>query len=175
VLAHPDNAERLASEGHSDVSTFIPAYLIPGAPPTRGARARRWARRSAGSTDAGGLAFWAHPFWDIATDAEVLEALDRYDAAELDGVECFYVAHDEHQTVLLADRAAQLGLLRSASSDFHGSHHRLFSRFLAYQLHDRTPELGNALERRVKCEPTDDRWWTAPFAASARPRLGSSP
>jgi hypothetical protein len=44
--------------------------------------------------------------------------------------------------VLLADRAAQLGLLRSASSDFHGPHHRLFSRFLAYQLHGRTPELG---------------------------------
>ena len=32
VLAHPANAERLASEGHSDVSSFIPAYLIQGMP-----------------------------------------------------------------------------------------------------------------------------------------------
>ena len=32
VLAHPDNAERLAEEGHESVSTFIPAYLIQGTP-----------------------------------------------------------------------------------------------------------------------------------------------
>src|SRR6185436_20099291 len=32
VLAHPANAERLSSEGHEDVSSFIPAYLIQGMP-----------------------------------------------------------------------------------------------------------------------------------------------
>ena len=52
------------------------------------------------------------------------------------------LTHDEHQTLLLADRCGELGLLRSASSDFHGPGHRLFSRFLAYSLHGRTPELG---------------------------------
>jgi len=119
-----------------------PAYLIPGAP-AYARRTRPTVSEAIGWIhDAGGLAFWAHPFWDIATDREVLDALDRYHAAALDGVECFYVAHDEHQTGLLADRAAQLGLLRSASSDFHGPHHRLFSRFLAYQLHGRTPDLA---------------------------------
>jgi len=146
VLAHPDNAARLEQEGHDDVSSFIPAYLIPGAP--------AYARRTRPTVveaigwihDAGGLAFWAHPFWDIASDAEVLAALERYRAAGLDGVECFYVTHDAHQTLLLADRAAQLGLLRSASSDFHGPGHRLFSRFLAYELHGRMPALG-PLER----------------------------
>jgi hypothetical protein len=142
VLSHPDNAERLAAEGHNDVSSFIPAYLIPGAP----AYARR-TRPTVGEAigwihDAGGLAFWAHPFWDIAADAEVLAALERYHGMGLDGVECFYVTHDAHQTVLLADRALELGLLRSASSDYHGPEHRLFSRFLAYELHGRTPELG---------------------------------
>jgi predicted metal-dependent phosphoesterase TrpH len=142
VLAHPANAQRLASEGHSDISTFIPAYLIPGAP-AYARRTRPTVSEAIGWIhDAGGLAFWAHPFWDVAADAEVLDALDRYRAAALDGVECFYVAHDEHQTALLAESAAQLGLLRSASSDFHGPHHRLFSRFLAYQLHGHTPELG---------------------------------
>ena len=142
VLVHPANAERLAAEGHSDVSSFIPAYLIPGMP--------AYARRTRPSVaeaigwihDAGGLAFWAHPFWDIAQDHEVLAALDRYHADGLDGVECFYVTHDARQTVLLADRAEQLGLLRSASSDYHGPRHRLFSRFLAYELHGRTPALG---------------------------------
>ncbi len=142
VLAHPANAQRLAAEGHSDVSSFIPAYLIPGMP----AYARRTRPTVAeGITwihDAGGLAFWAHPFWDIARDDEVLAALDRYRADGLDGVECFYVTHDAHQTLLLADRAEELGLLRSASSDYHGPRHRLFSRFLAYELHGRTPALG---------------------------------
>jgi predicted metal-dependent phosphoesterase TrpH len=142
VLAHPANAERLASEGHSDVSSFIPAYLIPGMP----AYARRTRPTVAEAIgwihDAGGLAFWAHPFWDIAQDHEVLAALERYRADGLDGVECFYVTHDAHQTVLLADRAEELGLLRSASSDYHGPQHRLFSRFLAYELHGRTPALG---------------------------------
>jgi predicted metal-dependent phosphoesterase TrpH len=142
VLAHPANAQRLASEGHGDVSSFIPAYLIPGMP----AYARRTRPTVAEAIgwihDAGGLAFWAHPFWDIAQDHEVLDALERYRTEGLDGVECFYVTHDAHQTVLLADRAEQLGLLRSASSDYHGPKHRLFSRFLAYELHGRTPALG---------------------------------
>jgi predicted metal-dependent phosphoesterase TrpH len=146
VLEHPDNAERLSREGHLDVSTFIRANLIPGAP--------AYARRSRPTVteaiawihDAGGLAFWAHPFWDIATDAEVLAAIDRYQAAGLDGIECFYVTHDEHQTVLLAERAIELDLLRSASSDFHGPHHRLFSRFLAYELHGHEPALGTLID-----------------------------
>jgi predicted metal-dependent phosphoesterase TrpH len=142
VLAHPDNAARLEQEGHADISSFIRAYLIPGTP--------GYARRTSPSVteaigwihDAGGLAFWAHPFWDIAADADVLEAIDRYRAAAIDGIECFYVTHDEHQTRLLAERAAELGLLRSASSDYHGPNHRLFSRFLAYQLHGGSPALG---------------------------------
>lgn len=72
----------------------------------------------------------------------MLTAIDRYRASGLDGVECFYVTHSEHQTLVLADRCEELGLLRSASSDYHGPDHRLFSRFLAYECHGRTPELG---------------------------------
>jgi predicted metal-dependent phosphoesterase TrpH len=142
VLGHAANTRRLARDGHDDVSSFIRAYLIPGKP----AYARRTrptvTEAIAWIHDAGGLAFWAHPFWDIAADLEVLAAIDRYRAGGLDGVECFYLSHDAQQTLLLADRASQLGLLRSASSDFHGPGHRLFSRFLAYELHGRTPALG---------------------------------
>lgn len=142
VLAHPANAQRLAAEQHGDVSSFIPAYLIPGAP-AYAARTRPTVSEAIGWIhDAGGIAVWAHPFWDVKDPAEVLAAIDRYKAAALDGVECFYVAHDERQTRLLADRCAELGLLSTASSDFHGPGHRLFSRFLAYELHGRTPQLG---------------------------------
>jgi len=145
VLGHPDNAEQLAREGHADVTSFIRAYLIPGMPAYSG-RTRPTVSEAIGWIhDAGGLAFWAHPFWDVAADADVLAALDRYHAAGLDGVECFYVTHDEHQTVLLAQRACALGLLRSASSDYHGPNHRLFSRFLAYQLHGGSLALGSLI------------------------------
>ena len=41
VLGHPGNAERLAGEGNTDVTSFIRAWLIPGAPAYSGARARR--------------------------------------------------------------------------------------------------------------------------------------
>ncbi|MGA2471242.1 MAG: PHP domain-containing protein [Solirubrobacteraceae bacterium] len=147
VLTHPDNATRLRQEGHQDVTSLIRAYLIPGAPAYAG-RTRPTVTEAIGWIhDAGGLAVWAHPFWDIPEDAAVLDAIDRYREAGLDGVECFYVTHDERQTRLLADRCAALGLLTTASSDFHGPDHRLFSRFLAYGLHDREPQLGALLAR----------------------------
>jgi len=142
VLAHPANAERLRAEGHADVSSFIPAYLIQGMPgyvarthPTV-AEAIGWIH------DAGGVAVWAHPFWDVKDEHEVLAAIDRYRAAGLDGVEVFYASHTEEQTLLLADRCAELGLLATGSSDYHGPSHRLFSRFRAFELHGREPDLG---------------------------------
>ncbi len=142
VLAHPDNAERLAKEGHSDVSSFIPAYLIQGTPGYV-ARSRPTVAEAIGWIhDAAGAAVWAHPFWDIKEPDRVLAAVDRYSAAGLDGVEVFYTAHTEEQTLLLADRCADLGLLRTGSSDYHGPNHRLFSSFRDFELHDREPNLG---------------------------------
>ncbi len=145
VLGHPDNAARIAEEGHSDVSSFIPAYLIPGAPAYSGRTHPTVAEAIGWIHDAGGLAVWAHPFWDIDADDAVLDAVERYRASGLDGVECFYVTHDERQTLLLADRCAELGLITTASSDYHGPEHRLFSRFLAYKLYGRQPHLGALL------------------------------
>jgi predicted metal-dependent phosphoesterase TrpH len=142
VLAHPDNAARLASEGHSDVSSFIPAYVIPGAPAYSGRTRPTVAEAIEWIHAAGGLAVWAHPFWDIKDDGAVLEAIDRYRGAGLNGVECFYVTHDERQTRLLSSRCEELGLIATASSDYHGPEHRLFSRFLAYELYGLEPRLG---------------------------------
>ena len=127
VLAHPANAERLAEEGHADVSSFIPAYLIQGTPGYV-ARTHPTVEEAIGWIhDAAGVAVWAHPFWDIKSDDEVLAAIDRYRAAGLDGVEVFYTSHSREQTLLLAERCEQLGLLRTGSSDYHGPDHRLFS------------------------------------------------
>jgi predicted metal-dependent phosphoesterase TrpH len=142
VLAHPDNAERLAEEGYGDVSSFIPAYLIQGAPayvarthPTVG-DAIAWIH------DAGGVAIWAHPFWDIEDADEVLDAIDRFAEQGLDGVEAFYPTHEGEQAKLLLQRCEERGLLATGSSDFHGVEHRLFSNFLAYDLHGLEPKLG---------------------------------
>ena len=137
VVAHPANVERLREEGHDEVSAFIAAYLIPGAPayvgrtkPTIG-EAIAWIHEA-------GVAVWAHPFWDIKDEHTVLGAIDRFREAGLDGVECFYVTHGAHQTQLLADRCAELGLITTASSDYHGPGHRMFDRFLAYALYERS-------------------------------------
>jgi adenylylsulfate kinase len=92
--------------------------------------------------EAAGVAVWAHPFWDIQDEQEVLAAIDRYRAAGLDGVEAFYASHGEEQTLLLAGRCAELGLLTTGSSDYHGPGHRLFNRFRAFELHGQEPNLG---------------------------------
>ncbi len=142
VIAHPANAERLAAEQADDVSTFIPAYLIQG---TAGyvARAHPTVQEAIGWIhDAAGVAVWAHPFWDIEEPERVLAALERYVEAGLDGVEVFYPSHNEDQTRLLAERCAELGLLTTGSSDYHGPEHRLFSAFRAFDTHGIAPNLG---------------------------------
>ena len=88
------------------------------------------------------MAIWAHPFWDVSDSDEVLATIDRFRALGIDGVEAFYVTHDRPQTELLAARCAELGLLSTGSSDFHGPDNRLFSRFLAFETYGLEPNLG---------------------------------
>jgi predicted metal-dependent phosphoesterase TrpH len=164
VLSHPGNAARLAREGHDDIASFIPAYLIPG---TAGYLARTrptvveaidWVHQ------AGGLAVWAHPFWDIDADGRVLAAIDRFQAIGLDGVEAFYPPHTAEQTRLLAERCEALGLQSTGSSDFHGPEHRLFSRFRAHELHGCVPRLDAITARAVRPDGRPGR----PGPSSAR-------
>jgi predicted metal-dependent phosphoesterase TrpH len=146
VLTHAANAERLAAEGYDDVSAFLPDYLIPGKPAYL-ARTHPTVEDAIGWIhDAGGVAVWAHPFWDIDADAEVLDAIDLFHAKGLDGVECFYPTHSEAQTHLLADRCAALGLLTTGSSDYHGPEHRLFARFRAFDPHGHPADLDALLD-----------------------------
>jgi len=136
------NRERLAADGLDECSAFLEAYLCRDGP----AYARRTTPTVPEAIDAihaaGGLAVWAHPFWDLARDDDVIAALERFRAAGLDGVEAFYTTHDEPQTRLLCEAAARLDLLTTGSADFHGPEHRRFSRFRAFELYGCEPRLG---------------------------------
>ena len=91
------------------------------------------------------MAIWAHPFWDVSDEQEVLEMIDRFRAVGIDGAEAFYVSHTREQTELLARRTAELDILSTGSSDFHGPENRLFSRFLAFETYGLEPNLGPIL------------------------------
>ena len=142
VLAHPANAGRLSAERHTDVSSFIPAYLIQGMPGYVARTHPTVEEAVAWIHEAAGVAVWAHPFWDVTDSDDVLDAIARYRAAGLDGVEVFYPSHSREQTRLLARCTEELGLLSTGSSDYHGPGHRLFSSFRAFDLHGCDPNLG---------------------------------
>jgi len=142
VLAAPANAERLAAEEIDDVSSLIRGYLIEGKPAFRLRETPTVGEAIEAIHDAGGIAIWAHPFWDVDEPAEVLESIDRFKALGIDGVEAFYISHDEAQTRLVAEHCAQTGLLTTGSADFHGPDNELFSKFMAFETYDLEPNLG---------------------------------
>ncbi len=142
VLNHPDNAERLTAEGNAGPSEFFEAYLVPGAPAFVGRSSPTVGEAIEAIHDAGGVAVWAHPFWDVTDDDQVLATVERFVAMGLDGVEVFYPTHTEDQVELLGQRCGELGLLQTGSADFHGPAHALFDNFLNFELHGREPVLG---------------------------------
>ena len=142
VLRAPANAERLRSENIDDIGSLIRGYLIEGRPSFRMRETPTVTQAIEAIHEAGGVAVWAHPFWDVSDPAEVLSSIDRFRALGIDGVEAFYVTHTREQTELLAERCAELGLLSTGSADFHGPENRLFSRFLAFDTYGLEPNLG---------------------------------
>jgi predicted metal-dependent phosphoesterase TrpH len=142
VLRAPANAERLEAEGIDDVGSLIRGYLIEGKPAFRLRQTPTVGESIDAIHAAGGVAIWAHPFWDISQDAEVLASIDRFHALGIDGVEAFYVTHTREQTQLICDRCAQLGLLTTGSADFHGPENKDFSRFMAFDTYGIEPNLG---------------------------------
>ncbi len=115
------------------MSAFFEEFLIPGA---KAFVSRRWPD-AAEATDiihsAGGSAVLAHPFWDMDEPNEVAALIEDLD---LDGVECFYPAHDRAQTKFLLEVCRDRGLAATASSDFHGPNHKMFDSFCAYPTYD---------------------------------------
>src|SRR5215211_1849527 len=111
VLAHPANAGKLRAEGIDGKDTLFPPYLVPGAV-AYVARSRPTVEEAIDVIHAaGGVAVWAHPFWDIDAPDEALATLERFTAAGLDGVEVFYPSHDRAQATLLYGTCTARGLL----------------------------------------------------------------
>ena len=142
VLSAPANASRLQAEGIDDIGSLIRGYLIEGKPAFRLRETPTVAQAIEAIHEAGGVAIWAHPFWDISDPDEVLSSIDRFKALGIDGVEVFYVSHTREQTELLASRCEELGMLTTGSADYHGPDNRLFSRFLAFETYGIEPNLG---------------------------------
>jgi predicted metal-dependent phosphoesterase TrpH len=142
VLGAPANAQRLEDEEIDDVGSLIRGYLIEGKPAFRLRETPTVAEAVQAIHDAGGVAIWAHPFWDIEDDGEVLDSIERFRKLGIDGVEAFYITHDERQTRLLAARCEADGLLSTGSADYHGPENRLFSQFMAFDTYDIEPNLG---------------------------------
>ena len=142
VYHHPDNSPRLVTEGLSDPTAFLIAYLIEGTPGFVPRNAPTVEAAIALVHGAGGVAVWAHPFWDIEADPDVLETLERFQNLGLDGVEAFYVTHTREQTELLNARATELDLLTTGSADYHGPAHRQFNHFRAFETYGLSPNLG---------------------------------
>lgn len=142
VVSRPENRARLEAAGLLDPTAFLVEYLIEGRP----AFVPRVAPTVAEAIDlihgAGGVAVWAHPFWDIDAADDVVRTLDVFRDAGLDGVEAFYVTYSEAQTRLLSERCAELRLLTTGSSDFHGPAHHTFSAFRAFSTYGLKPALG---------------------------------
>jgi predicted metal-dependent phosphoesterase TrpH len=142
VLSCPSNAPRLEAEKVDDVGPMIKAYLIEGRPAYRTREKPTVAEAIATIHAAGGVAVWAHPFWDISDPSEAIARVDAFKALGIDGVEAFYLTHTREQTELLAERSGALGLLTTGSADFHGPENRQFSRFLAFETYGIEPNLG---------------------------------
>ncbi|MDX6606092.1 MAG: 3,5-nucleoside bisphosphate phosphatase [Solirubrobacterales bacterium] len=115
------------------MSAFFEEWLVPGA---KAFVSRRWPD-AAEATEmihgAGGSAVLAHPFWDMDDPNDVAALIDDLD---IDGVECFYPAHDRAQTKFLLEVCSDRGLSATASSDFHGPSHKMFNSFSAYPTYD---------------------------------------
>jgi 3',5'-nucleoside bisphosphate phosphatase len=116
-----------------EMSAFFQEYLVPGA---KAFVSRRWPTASEATgliREAGGTPVLAHPFWDIDQPGAVAALIGDLD---LDGVECFYPAHDRTQTRFLLEICSERGLAATGSSDFHGPGHKMFDRFGSYPTYD---------------------------------------
>ena len=138
-----NNAERLREQGITTRDELFAAYLVPGAP----TYVRRDRPTVAQAIDvihaAGGLAVWAHPYWDVD---DPLPTLAAFADQGLDGVEAFYATHTKEQTSALHAAARERGLLTTGSADFHGPAHEHFNRFRAFSLYGLEPDLGRLVQ-----------------------------
>jgi predicted metal-dependent phosphoesterase TrpH len=126
-IGRPHIAKAAGATG--DLGPFFEEYLVPGA---KAFVPRRWPTAAAAIElihKAGGVAVIAHPYWDISAPEEVEDLIRSLGA---DGVETFYPSHSEAQTKHLLALCEELGMVPTASSDYHGPTHKTFAKFEAY-------------------------------------------
>src|SRR5947207_2234639 len=117
AAGEPVGRPHLAAAVRDRPDGFFERYLVPGAPAFVPRTTPTVEAAIAAIHDAGGVAVWAHPFWDVSDPEEVLATLDRFQAQGVDGVEVFYPTHTEAGVALLAERCARDGLLQTGSAD----------------------------------------------------------
>jgi 3',5'-nucleoside bisphosphate phosphatase len=142
ALACPENTPRLREEGIEEIGGFIRGYLVEGTPAFRLRQTPTVREAVQVVHEAGGVAIWAHPFWDLSDPADVLDTIDRFQAMGIDGVEAFYITHTRDQTRVVVERCRELELLTTGSADFHGPDNSIFSQFLDFDTYGYEPNLG---------------------------------
>jgi 3',5'-nucleoside bisphosphate phosphatase len=126
-IGRPHIARAAGASG--DLGPFFEEYLVPGA---KAFVPRRWPTAEQAIElirEAGGIAVIAHPYWDISAPEEVDDLIRSLGA---DGVETYYPTHSKEQTAHLLELCAELDLVPTASSDYHGPTHKTFAEFGAY-------------------------------------------
>ena len=126
-IGRPHIARAAGATG--DLGPFFEEYLVPGA---KAFVPRRWPTAEQAIElirKAGGIAVIAHPYWDISAPDEVDDLIRSLGA---DGVETYYPTHTKEQTEHLLELCSELGLVPTASSDYHGPTHKTFAEFGAY-------------------------------------------
>jgi 3',5'-nucleoside bisphosphate phosphatase len=133
------NSSRLRELGAHDRDSLFSALLVPGTPAYVPRTRPTTADAIAAIHAAGGVAVWAHPYWD---EDDPLPVLERFVEEGIDGVECFYVTHTEEQVRMLHAACRERDLLITGSADFHGPEHERFGHFCAFSLYGLEPDLG---------------------------------
>ena len=143
-IGRPHIAKAAGATG--DLGPFFEEYLVPGA---KAFVPRRWpdaAQAIELIREAGGAAVIAHPYWDISDPGEVDDLIR---SLAPDGVETFYPPHTREQTAHLLGLCEELGLVPTASSDYHGPTHKTFAKFGAYDTYGLgEPQVPAKLRRR---------------------------
>jgi 3',5'-nucleoside bisphosphate phosphatase len=126
-IGRPHIARAAGATG--DLGPFFEEYLVPGA---KAFVSRSWPTAEEAVRlirDSGGSAVVAHPYWDVK-DPDQVEDLVR--SLRPDGIEAYYPSHTKEQTEHLLQLCAELDLVPTASSDYHGPTHKTFAEFGAY-------------------------------------------
>ena len=119
---------RLAREEIVNASQLLEAYLIPGAPGYRRRTMPTVAEAIALVHDAGGVAVWAHPFWDVdAADEVVRDSSTASPRWASTASRPSTPPTTPSRPRLIAARCAERGLLTTGSADFHGPDHPIFT------------------------------------------------